>query len=669
MNYEVEKLHKKRRLRIFGKCVPVSLIMAAVLLSGTPVLAANQPAEIKDIVNSSDYAMQSIRNMAQKGIISGDENGDFHPHAEMTRAEAAKILVLSLGLDTQVVPETPTFQDVSKDNWAYGYVEAAYKAGIVSGVAPDLFDPDGNCTREQLAKMFVNSMELSPGAFNIEDAVNSGLVNFKDYDRISDWAKDAVRVAVYAGIMQGTGDSFLPDENATKEQMAVVADRFTGKRTEVQQELDAISNTQVTGKINGFVFVFSEPMQNFAIRSITDQNGVRKMGSLSVSFDGNNHKWLSIEGEHTKANCSYSYNPKIASDKLVPGETYKVRFSFNYKYGDTKTVYCEKDVTILPNSPHVESVIPLSVNQIRVEFSDWVKGADAGMPENYMILDENGNEIPIDVVAKSSFMGETEVVILNFSKPAAERSKFTVYVKEGIQRFSDSKPVLPYSYTVVLNDQEAPDIEQVTWGNDGTYFTSATIYFSEPVLSGTVMIDNVPAGTASGEVTTISGLRLDGSQSHQIEVRNISDGVNTGSSVLSGTGRLYDPPKTETVPPVAERVDFTRDESGRVNSLIITYDEDLLPMIPSGGQITAFDENGNPVYGEQPITDPDGNTTAYSKLFCYPPVSDVSGKTAVFPIADGVDIYSGRYTIVLPAYLVADTQYNDSLQQTITVDF
>ena len=286
--------------------------------------------------------------------------------------------------------------------------------------------------------------------------------------------------------MQGTGDAFLPDENATKEQMAVVADRFTGKRAEIQEELDAISNTQVTGKTNGFIFTFSQPIEKLSIQSITDQNGVRKNGSVSVSYDGNYRKSISIEGEHVIANCSYSYDPKILADKAVPGETVKVKFSYQYKDGTAKTIYCEKDVTILPNSPFVESVIPLSVNQIRVEFSDWVKKAGADNPENYLILDENGKQIPIKNVEDSALKDETRIVFLNLPEPIAERSKFTVYVKEGIQRFSDSKPVLPYSYTVMLNDQEAPDIERVVWGNDGTYFTSATIYFSEPVKSGTV---------------------------------------------------------------------------------------------------------------------------------------------------------------------------------------
>lgn len=663
-------MRAQKPLHILGKTAAILVMSSALFLSGPPVLAADRTGEIQDIADSSDYAVQAIRSLAEQGVISGDENGDFHPRSGITRAEATKILVLVLGLDTSAIPETPTFQDVPEDSWTYGYIEAAYRAGIVAGVAPGRFDPDARCTREELAKLFVSGMDLSRGAFIVGDSLNSGLATIGDYDQISAWARDAVKVAVYAGIMQGTGNAFCPGDYATKEQLAVVAGRFAQKRTEIQQELDAIANTQVTGKTNGFVFVFSEPIENFTIRSITDQDGNRKKGSLSVSFDGTYHKWINVEGEYVRANCSYSYSPQIPSDRLVPGETYRITFSYRYKYGDTKTISCEKSVTILPNSPHVESVIPLNANQLRVAFSDWIKKTDAGNAENYRVIDENGVEIPIEAASYAGSLGETQVAVLTFSKPIAKRSKLTVYVKEGIVRFTDLRPVLPYSYTVVLNDRTAPVIEQVTWGNDGTDFTSATLCFSEPVTKGTVWIDNEQAGTASGEFTTISGLSLNGSTSHQIEVREISDGVNQARwGGLYGVGRLYDAPKTDTTPPKVRKVAFTRDETGRVDSLAITYDEDLLPSVPAGGRITAFDESGNAVYAQQQVIDADGNPVAFIRLFCETPTTPLEGGTAVFSIADGVNIYSGRYTIVLPAYLVADTQYNDSTEETLTVDF
>lgn len=657
-------------LHIVAKTAAILVLSAAVFLSGMPASAADRTGEIRDLAESSDYAVQAIRSLAGQGVITGDENGDFHPRSEITRAEATKILVLALGLDTAMMPEEPTFQDVPKDSWACGYIEAAYRAGMISGVAPGRFDPDAVCTREQLAKLFVSSMDLTQGAFSIGDVLNSGSVKIGDYDCISAWAIDAVKIAVYTGLMQGTGDVFRPGDHATKEQLAVVADRFVEQRTEIRAELDAISNTQATGMTNGFVFVFSEPIANFSIRSITDQDGNRKKGSISVHLDGTYRNWINMEGEYVRANCSYRYSPQYPSDRLVPGETYQVTFSYNYKYGDTKTISCEKAVTILPNSPHVESVIPLNANQIQVNFSDRVTITSAANPDQYLILDESGQQIPIQCIDKPESREETDVVTIHLASPVAERSLLTVSVRDGVLRFSDSRPILPYSCTIVLNDQEAPGIEQVTWENDGTNFTSATLYFSEPVAAGTVWIDNVQAGTASGEFTTITGLSLDGSTSHQIEVREISDGVNQARwGGLYGVGRLYDAPKTDTAAPKVREVTFTRDETGRVNSLMIIYDEDLLPSIPSGGQITAFDENGNDVFALQQIIDAYGNPVASTKLFCLTPTTPLEGRTAVFPIMDGVNIYSGRYTIVLPAYLVADRQYNDSEEEILTVDF
>ncbi|MGE4354277.1 MAG: S-layer homology domain-containing protein [Oscillospiraceae bacterium] len=645
-------------------------LAAALLLSAVPAYAVSRGTAIKDIADSSGYAAQSILSLAGMGIVCGDENGNFHPKAEMTRAEATKILVLSLGLEIKE-PAEPTFQDVSADNWAYAYIETAYQAKIVNGVGSGRFDPNGKCTREQLAKMLVNSLELTESAFSIDDPEYSGLSAFQDSDQISDWARDAVSVAVYAGIMLGTGDAFLPDSFATKEQMAVVADRFIENAMDTRAELDTISNTQITAVANRFVFAFSEPVENFSIRSITDQNGERKKGEVSVNYDTSTdyHKWISMGGEYVRVEAFYSPRPIGDEDELIAGETYHVKYSFSYNNGEAKTIYCEKDVTILPNSAHVESVIPLNLNQIWVGFSDSMTTESAGDPDNYRILDENGNALSIESVEDSGLEDTTDFVVLNLSEPVTERAKLTVSVKENILRFFDSEQILPYSYMVVLSDRNAPEIEQVVWNNDGTSFTSVTVYFSEPVASGTVLIDNAPVGNASGKAVTISGLRLDGSASHQLNVQNVSDGVNTDeSSPLYGVARLYDPPKAETGPPAIKQVDLTKDENGRLVSFTITYDENLLQSIPTG-HIYAYDENGNSIFTLQWVLDTEGNPVSSYEIFCTSTVLPVDNRKAVFTIAEGVDIYGGQYKLVLPAGLVTDENYNASLQETITLDF
>ena len=53
--------------------------------------------------------------LASKGIITGDPARNFGVDAEITRLEAAEMIVKSLGLDTSN-PADPNFTDVSADH-------------------------------------------------------------------------------------------------------------------------------------------------------------------------------------------------------------------------------------------------------------------------------------------------------------------------------------------------------------------------------------------------------------------------------------------------------------------------------------------------------------------------------------------------------------------------
>jgi len=136
------------------KPVLISCLMSAVLFTSVslPVKAATS---VKDLNSSSDYAKASIEKLISYNIIQGDQNGNFNPKDATTRAEMVTFIVKSLGIDTQNIPLTPTFKDVPREHWAFKYVEAAYREGIIKGMSSDFFGETDLCTREQMAKMFL----------------------------------------------------------------------------------------------------------------------------------------------------------------------------------------------------------------------------------------------------------------------------------------------------------------------------------------------------------------------------------------------------------------------------------------------------------------------------------------------------------------------------------
>ncbi len=101
---------------------------------------------------------QYIETAHLRGIINGYADGTFQPGNAVTRAQAAKMLVLSHGW-SPFDPGYPTFWDVPPDNWAYSWVESAYSHSIISGYADGAFHPEYSITRAQLSKMLVLTLQ------------------------------------------------------------------------------------------------------------------------------------------------------------------------------------------------------------------------------------------------------------------------------------------------------------------------------------------------------------------------------------------------------------------------------------------------------------------------------------------------------------------------------
>ncbi|MGF7032930.1 hypothetical protein J2T17_003853 [Paenibacillus mucilaginosus] len=210
------------------KVTTAKVLLGGLLISTIPLggqaQAATPTGGPKDIDKSSSWAQTAIWNLVDKKIIEGDEQGNFNPQGTMTRDAFTAMLVRALvPADQMVTPETPTFKDIPKDHWAYAYVETAVAKGLVNGTTDTTFSPTDNVTREQMATIFVR-------ALNVPADELKGMgdkLTFTDAGSIADYAKDAVGYAVSKGLMQGTSDTtFDPGKNATREQVAVVMDRY-----------------------------------------------------------------------------------------------------------------------------------------------------------------------------------------------------------------------------------------------------------------------------------------------------------------------------------------------------------------------------------------------------------------------------------------------------------
>ena len=90
-------------------------------------------------------------------IINGFEDGSYRPEGNITRAEACKMICIALNggkVPVLGTNDVPTFTDID-GHWAEAYIEYCVSEGIVAGVGDGKFDPKGNVTGSQFAKMLL----------------------------------------------------------------------------------------------------------------------------------------------------------------------------------------------------------------------------------------------------------------------------------------------------------------------------------------------------------------------------------------------------------------------------------------------------------------------------------------------------------------------------------
>ena len=96
--------------------------------------------------------------------------------------------------------------------WAYEAVKSATQKGVVAG-SNGKFSPKSNITRAEFTKIMVSVLELD---INIDN-----VITFTDVDG-KDWFYPYVNAAYKAGFIVGCDNKFNPNENITREQMAVI---------------------------------------------------------------------------------------------------------------------------------------------------------------------------------------------------------------------------------------------------------------------------------------------------------------------------------------------------------------------------------------------------------------------------------------------------------------
>ena len=132
----------------------LSLAVSTVMLIGMMAVGTSA-ASYADV--TSEHNTEAIEVMQAVSVMVGDENGNFNPDKNVTRAEMAVVMANLLDLQVEdFVGASIPFTDVPE--WARAYVAACYADGITGGISATEYGSNYSVTATQAALMILKAL-------------------------------------------------------------------------------------------------------------------------------------------------------------------------------------------------------------------------------------------------------------------------------------------------------------------------------------------------------------------------------------------------------------------------------------------------------------------------------------------------------------------------------
>jgi len=144
-------------------------------------------------------------------IVSGYEDGLYHPEYEVSRDQMAVFIARAAGYELPDVAD-PVFPDVPASHWAAREIAACLNNGVIQGYPEGIYLPDRVVTRGQMAVYIARAKSFDlrePSAPPFEDVPPKY------------WAEREIQACAENGVVLGFDDgAYRPEMPVTRDQMA-----------------------------------------------------------------------------------------------------------------------------------------------------------------------------------------------------------------------------------------------------------------------------------------------------------------------------------------------------------------------------------------------------------------------------------------------------------------
>ena len=192
-----------------------STLTALLLICGIAISpsihAVSMNVEFTDVTENKAY-YEAVQSLTSRGYINGYPDGTFQPAGNVTRGQAAKIIANVLQLDIANVKD-PNFKDIPISHQYYGHIAALVEADVISGYEDGMFRANATMSRAHMSKMLSKGFSLKEPELNFESP-------FKDVTSKHWFAPFVESLRIYNITTGTTPTTYSPSATVTRSQLA-----------------------------------------------------------------------------------------------------------------------------------------------------------------------------------------------------------------------------------------------------------------------------------------------------------------------------------------------------------------------------------------------------------------------------------------------------------------
>lgn len=299
------------------KATLAATVATGAFVAAVPGVADAATPALKDLDKKQDY-YEDVLNLVERGIVKGFPDGTYKPHNSVTRGQAAKILAMSLNLDTTNVKD-PGFTDVKKTDEYYGPIAALAEAGIINGYPDNTFGQANTLTRSQMAKIIVKGFELEE-----EELTDTHFSDVKETDEFAGYVQSLLTNEITKGT---TATTFSPANAVSRGQIAsfvvrsekAVANKGTTATLESFTSDSIVLSTgtyALPASLEGLFNVSNEDVLKGAVLNFDfDNDEIVKVNSIEIVANGTSTESAVLDGKDST----------FAGDVIVNGDYVTVK--------------------------------------------------------------------------------------------------------------------------------------------------------------------------------------------------------------------------------------------------------------------------------------------------------------------------------------------------------